>query len=45
VSTEPGWSRDIRAQRFTWNADGSPNFGTPIAAGTQQQKPSGECTR
>ncbi|HEY4358450.1 MAG TPA: glycoside hydrolase family 43 protein [Acidobacteriaceae bacterium] len=21
--------REIRAQRFTWNADGSPNFGTP----------------
>lgn len=45
VSTAPGWSRDIRAQKFTWNADGSPDFGTPIAAGTQQQKPSGECSR
>ena len=28
-----GWNRNIRAQRFTWNADGSPNFGVPIPAG------------
>ena len=27
------WDRDIRAQKFTWNADGSPNFGVPIPAG------------
>lgn len=28
-----GWDRDIRAQGFTWNDDGSPNFGVPIPAG------------
>lgn len=22
-----------RMQRFTWNADGTPNFGVPVAAG------------
>ncbi len=26
-----GHFRSPRAQRFTWNADGSPNFGTPVA--------------
>ena len=29
-----GWHRAPRAQPFTWKADGSPNFGRPIAAGT-----------
>ncbi|HEX8182681.1 MAG TPA: glycoside hydrolase family 43 protein [Candidatus Saccharimonadales bacterium] len=24
-----GWDRQIRAQAFTWNADGSPDFGKP----------------
>ncbi|MDT4954740.1 MAG: hypothetical protein QOJ02_2878 [Acidobacteriota bacterium] len=28
-----GWNRDIRTQKFTWNADGSPNFGVPVPAG------------
>jgi GH43 family beta-xylosidase len=28
-----GWDRNVRAQRFTWNADGSPNFGAPIPTG------------
>jgi len=38
-----GWSgRSIRAQRFTWNADGSPNFGTPAGTGTALTVPSGE---
>lgn len=44
-STTPGWDRDIRAQKFTWNADGSPNFGTPVAAGVAVAKPAGECTQ
>jgi GH43 family beta-xylosidase len=26
-----GWNREVRAQRFTWNMDGSPNFGRPLA--------------
>ncbi|HEX8700172.1 MAG TPA: family 43 glycosylhydrolase, partial [Myxococcaceae bacterium] len=38
-----GWNgRSIRAQRFTWNADGSPNFGTPTPTGTPLVLPSGE---
>lgn len=30
------------AQKFTWNADGTPNFGRPIPAGKVLQSPSGE---
>jgi GH43 family beta-xylosidase len=43
ISTAPGWDRDIRIQKFGWNADGSPNFGVPIPAGQPQNVPSGEC--
>jgi GH43 family beta-xylosidase len=35
-------NRSTRAQKFTWNADGTPNFGTPVATGTQLPSPSGE---
>jgi GH43 family beta-xylosidase len=28
--------RETRAQRFTWNADGSPNFGAPVKDGSIQ---------
>jgi len=35
-------NRTTRAQKFTWNADGTPNFGTPAALGTQLAVPSGE---
>jgi GH43 family beta-xylosidase len=35
-------NRTTRAQKFTWNADGTPNFGTPVALGTQLTVPSGE---
>lgn len=28
-----GWNRNIRAQPFTWHADGTPNFGRPVAEG------------
>lgn len=35
-------NRSTRAQRFTWNADGTPNFGTPVRAGTALAAPSGE---
>jgi GH43 family beta-xylosidase len=39
-----GWDdRVIRMQKFTWNADGSPNFGTPVAAGQSLAAPSGQC--
>jgi GH43 family beta-xylosidase len=38
-----GWAgRSLRVQRLTWNADGSPNFGTPVATSTALTEPSGE---
>ena len=39
-----GWDRRINLQRFSWNedADGSPNFGIPVAAGIPQPEPSGD---
>jgi len=35
-----GEHRSPRAQKFTWNADGTPNFGEPIAAGVKLAIPS-----
>ncbi|HEX2300884.1 MAG TPA: family 43 glycosylhydrolase, partial [Pseudonocardiaceae bacterium] len=35
-------NRTTRAQKFTWNADGTPNFGTPVRLGTTLDGPSGE---
>ncbi|MFI6028158.1 family 43 glycosylhydrolase [Amycolatopsis magusensis] len=35
-------NRSARAQKFTWNADGTPNFGTPVPLGVQLPAPSGE---
>jgi len=35
-------NRSTRAQKFTWNADGTPNFGTPVRLGTQLAAPAGE---
>ena len=37
-------NRSTRAQKFTWNADGTPNLGRPVAAGTALPAPSGEPT-
>ena len=37
-----GDARSPRAQKFTWNADGTPNFGRPVAIATAITKPSGE---
>lgn len=37
-----GDARNPRMQPFTWNGDGSPNFGSPVAIGTAINKPSGE---
>lgn len=34
-------NRSIRAQRFTWNADGTPNVGTPVRLGGTLPAPSG----
>ena len=42
VDTGPNWNRVIRAQRFTWRADGSPDFGEPVASGVVLPVPSGE---
>lgn len=41
-TTEPGWDRNVRAQPFDWNADGTPNFGQAISAGKEIDRPSGE---
>jgi GH43 family beta-xylosidase len=37
-----GNARNPRMQPFTWNADGSPNFGSPVATGTALPRPGGE---
>lgn len=37
-----GDKRSPRAQKFTWNADGTPNFGAPVSTSTPIKKPSGE---
>ncbi len=34
--------RNVRMQKITFNADGSPNFGEPVATGLQINKPSKE---
>ncbi|HUS00251.1 MAG TPA: glycoside hydrolase family 43 protein [Chitinophagaceae bacterium] len=34
--------RNPRMQKFTWNADGTPDFGQPVATGSAVNKPSGE---
>jgi GH43 family beta-xylosidase len=34
--------RTTRAQKFTWNADGTPNLGTPVRLGASMAGPSGE---
>jgi|GEM_PF-375894 len=33
--------RDVRVQQFSWNADDSPNFGSPLDTGTLLNEPSG----
>ncbi len=37
-----GQKRSPRAQPFTWNADGTPDFGRPVPLGTPLPAPSGE---
>lgn len=34
--------RNPRMQQFTWNPDGTPNFGTPVAINTALPRPGGE---
>ena len=41
-TTSPGWDREVRMQLFTWNPDGTPNFGIPVPAGQMLNVPSGE---
>lgn len=40
-----GGGRNARIQKFTWNVDGSPNFGIPVAINSPVTKPSGEPIR
>jgi GH43 family beta-xylosidase len=35
-------NRMARAQRFTWNRDGTPRFGKPVPSGVPHPRPSGE---
>ncbi|WP_149830755.1 family 43 glycosylhydrolase [Streptomyces tailanensis] len=37
-----GNGRTTRAQKFTWNANGTPNLGTPVATGVTLAGPAGE---
>jgi GH43 family beta-xylosidase len=37
-----GSTRTTRIQKFTWNVDGTPNLGVPVAAGSTLTVPSGE---
>lgn len=37
-----GWDRTIRAQPFTWKANGMPDFGRPLPTSQAIQLPSGE---
>ncbi|MEO2279752.1 family 43 glycosylhydrolase [Pseudoalteromonas pernae] len=43
-SVEHGCSatRSLRAQKFDWNDDGTPNFGKPLTPGVEVAPPSGE---
>ena len=40
-----GWSRQIRAQRFTWNPDSTPNLGVPAPPNAPVPLPSGDPRR
>lgn len=42
ISKERGWQRNVRIEKFDWNADGSPRFPIPTTEGTVLKKPSGE---
>ncbi len=40
-----GWTRNVRAQKFTWNSDDTPNFGAPVPPDSPIPLPSGEPKR
>ena len=42
VNLTPGWQRTLRLQRFTWRADDTPDFGSPVSAGHALHVPSGQ---
>ena len=42
TSTNTYTNRTTRAQKISWNADGSPNLGRPLALGATQDLPSGD---
>ncbi len=35
-------TRSPRMQKFTWNTDGTPNFGQPVTINVKLRRPSGE---
>lgn len=37
-----GWNREIRMQKFSWNADNTPNLGVPVNPNVPIALPSGE---
>lgn len=43
VDSTPGWNRVINLKKFSWNPDGSPDFGTPPSPGKKLALPSGGC--
>ncbi|BFT72039.1 family 43 glycosylhydrolase [Paenibacillus sp. P36] len=40
--TGRNWWRQVNIKKFGWNADGTPNFGTPVAPNEWQDLPSGD---
>jgi len=40
-----GWTRQVRTQKFTWNADSTPNLGEPVPRNKPIPIPSGEPLR
>lgn len=40
VASGAGWSRNLRIQKFGWNPDGTPDFGTPVPEGVSLPTPS-----
>ncbi|MBN2785447.1 MAG: family 43 glycosylhydrolase, partial [Pontiellaceae bacterium] len=42
IGTQGGWQRNVRIEKFDWNADGSPRFPVPTTEGTVLTRPSGE---
>ncbi|HTL73047.1 MAG TPA: glycoside hydrolase family 43 protein [bacterium] len=40
-----GWNRSLRAQKFTWSADSSPDFGKPVSPGVPLPVPAGTPTQ